>query len=300
MNTETTKSIKNAQGPEGAATTEPLPGTGADGTGVPTPPSGPGEAETSGPGAAVLSPEEAEAATIITDMTTPRPDPDQVWSSNSPERESQEQERARLSRELHDGISQMMVSAKLMLESALARFERGSARIPEAEQALASGVVRLGDTLREVRRISHALRPAMLDDLGLAAALEQLVRELGAESGIDIGYTQVAHSGARPLPAAVNTALFRIAQEALSNIVHHAQASRAAVTLDVGAQSVTLTIADNGCGFDAERSQADARRGIGLRNMRERLDALGGMLTITSQVGHTIVAARVPLPGTAS
>ena len=98
MNTETTKSIKNAQGPEGAATTEPLPGTGAAGTGVPTPPSGPGEAETSGPGAAVLSPEEAEAATIITDMTTPRPDPDQVWSSNSPERESQEQERRPLRR----------------------------------------------------------------------------------------------------------------------------------------------------------------------------------------------------------
>jgi two-component system NarL family sensor kinase len=209
--------------------------------------------------------------------------------------ESQEQERARLSRELHDGISQMMVSAKLMLESALARFERGAARVPDAEQALASGVVRLGDTLREVRRISHALRPAMLDDLGLAAALEQLIRELGAESGIELGYTQVAHSGTRPLPAAVNTALFRIAQEALSNIVRHAHASRVAVTLDVASHAVTLTIADNGCGFDAERTQTDARGGIGLRNMRERLDALGGTLTINSQVAHTVVAARVPL-----
>ncbi|OXH82001.1 histidine kinase, partial [Burkholderia multivorans] len=119
--------------------------------------------------------------------------------------------------------------------------------------------------------------------LGLAAALDQLIREFGAQSGIDIGYTQVAHSGARPLPAAVNTALFRIAQEALSNIVHHAHASRAAVTLDVGAQSVTLTIADNGCGFDRTAQHARA------------LDALGGTLTITSQVGHTVVAARVPL-----
>ncbi|KDB06374.1 multi-sensor signal transduction histidine kinase [Burkholderia sp. lig30] len=209
--------------------------------------------------------------------------------------ESQEQERARLSRELHDGISQMMVSAKLMLESALARFERGTARMPEAEQALASGIGRLGDTLREVRRISHALRPAMLDDLGLAAALEQLVRELSTETGIEIGYTQVAHGGMRPLPAAVNTALFRIAQEALSNILRHAHASRAAVTLDVAAHAVTLTIADNGCGFDAERTQTDARDGIGLRNMRERLDALGGALTIASQAGHTLVAARVPL-----
>lgn len=171
--------------------------------------------------------------------------------------------------------------------------------MPEAEQALASGVVRLGDTLREVRRISHALRPAMLDDLGLAAALDQLVRELGTESCIEIGYTQVADGGMRPLPAAVNTALFRIAQEALSNIVRHAQASRAAVTLDVAPHAVTLTIADNGCGFDAERTQTDARGGIGLRNMRERLDALGGTLTITSQVGHTVVAARVPLTSSA-
>ncbi|WP_323119206.1 cache domain-containing protein [Burkholderia alba] len=209
--------------------------------------------------------------------------------------ESQEHERARLSRELHDGISQMMVSAKLMLESALARFERGPARQPEAEAALSKGVARLGDTLREVRRISHALRPSMLDDLGLAAALDQLVRELGSETGVELGFTQVAHTGAAPLPAAVNTALFRIAQEALTNLVTHAHASRAAVTLDVSAQAVTLTIADNGRGFDAERAQADARGGVGLRNMRERLDALGGTLRIASQVGHTVVAARVPL-----
>ena len=169
----------------------------------------------------------------------------------------------------------MMVSAKLMLESALARFERGTARLPEAEQALASGVGRLGDTLREVRRIS-SLRPSMLDDLGLQPRSSNWCASL-APKAASTSAIRRSRSGTRPLPEAVNTALFRIAQEALSNIVHHAQASRAAVTLDVGAQSVMLTIADNGCGFDAERSQADARRGIGLRNMRERLDALGGI-----------------------
>ncbi|TDV24729.1 two-component system NarL family sensor kinase [Paraburkholderia caballeronis] len=209
--------------------------------------------------------------------------------------ESQENERARLSRELHDGISQMLVSVKLLLESALAQIERSGTRVPAAETSLATGLARLGDTLREVRRISHALRPAMLDDLGLAAALEQLTRELSEEAGIEIGFTQIAHTHAAPLPDAVNTMLFRIAQEALTNIVRHAEAARAALTLEVSSRDATLTIADNGRGFDVEETQADPRTGMGLRNMRERLEKFGGTLALGSQPGHTIVTAWVPL-----
>jgi two-component system NarL family sensor kinase len=209
--------------------------------------------------------------------------------------ESQEKERARLSRELHDGISQMMVSVKLLLESALMRFERGEARVPAAEAALSTSLARLSDTLREVRRISHALRPAMLDDLGLAAALQQLTRELSEQAGIEIGFTQIAHTHATLLPDAVNTVVFRIAQEALTNIVRHAQASRASVSLDVSSNAVTLSIADNGRGFDVERALADPRAGVGLRNMRERVDSLGGSLTLASQPGHTNVTAHVPV-----
>ncbi|MFT4065723.1 cache domain-containing protein [Paraburkholderia sp.] len=209
--------------------------------------------------------------------------------------ESQENERARLSRELHDGISQMMVSVKLLLESALARLERGEARVPAAEAALSTGLARLGETLREVRRISHALRPSMLDDLGVAAALEQLARELGDESGIEIGFTQIAHTHAATLPDAVNTVLFRIAQEALTNIVRHAHASSASLALEIAHDAVTLTIADNGRGFDVTDVFVGRRAGVGLRNMRERLEALGGGLSLSSQAGHTIVTARVPL-----
>ncbi|MBN3855738.1 histidine kinase [Paraburkholderia sp. Ac-20340] len=228
--------------------------------------------------------------------------------------ESQEQERARLSRELHDGISQMLVSAKLLLESALARFERGETRVVAAETSLSTGLTRLSDTLREVRRISHALRPAMLDDLGLAAALEQLTRELADEAheadeadptsqaSIEIGFTQTGEGGAyrnprsAPLPDAVNTALFRIAQEALTNIVKHAHARRAMLTLDIAQDGVTLAIADNGRGFDVALAQADPRAGMGLRNMRERLEPLGGELDISSKPGHTILTAWVPIP----
>ncbi|MFM0591405.1 cache domain-containing protein [Paraburkholderia dilworthii] len=209
--------------------------------------------------------------------------------------ESQENERARLSRELHDGISQMMVSVKLLLESALARFERSEVRMPAAEAALTTSLTRLGDTLREVRRISHALRPSMLDDLGVAAALEQLTRELGEQSAIEIGFTQIMHTHAAVLPDAVNTVLFRIAQEALTNIVRHAQASSAALTLEVSHDAVTLTIADNGRGFDTAYAFVGRRSGVGLRNMRERLEALGGKLSLSSQTGHTLVTARVPL-----
>jgi two-component system, NarL family, sensor kinase len=217
--------------------------------------------------------------------------------------ESQEQERARLSRELHDGISQMLVSAKLLLESALARFERGEARVTAAEASLSTGLTRLSDTLREVRRISHALRPAMLDDLGLAAALEQLTRELADESSMEIGFTlegegdapMRASARAAPLPDAVNTALFRIAQEALTNIVKHAHARRAALTLDIEHDGVTLAIADNGRGFDVALAQADPRAGMGLRNMRERLEPLGGQLSISSKPGHTVLTAWVPI-----
>ena len=210
--------------------------------------------------------------------------------------ESQEAERARLSRELHDGISQMMVSAKLLLESALARLEHTSnPRVPSAEAALSMGLARLSDTLREVRRISHALRPSMLDDLGLAAALDQLTRELKEETGIELQCERVIHDATPALPDSINTALFRIAQEALTNVVRHAAARRVTLKLEVAPKSVVLSIRDDGRGFDVERMQADARSGIGLRNMRERLDAIGGTLSLTSEPGNTIVTAMVPL-----
>jgi two-component system, NarL family, sensor kinase len=209
---------------------------------------------------------------------------------------SQESERARLSRELHDGISQMMVSIKLLLESALARFEHSDARVPAAEAALSTSLARLADTLREVRRISHALRPSMLDDLGLAAALEQLTRELGAESGVTIAFAQTGQARGMLLPDALNTALFRTAQEALTNIVRHAHAAHAALALDLSAHAVALTIEDDGRGFDIDRVQADPNAGVGLRNMRERLESLGGTLSLASQPGHTIVRAVAPVP----
>ena len=168
-------------------------------------------------------------------------------------------------------------------------------RGPYAGAAPAMGLARLSDTLREVRRISHALRPSMLDDLGLAAALDQLARELKEETGIELQCERVIHDATPALPDSINTALFRIAQEALTNVVRHAAARRVTLKLEVAPKSVVLSIRDDGRGFDVERMQADARSGIGLRNMRERLDAIGGTLSLTSEPGNTIVTAMVPL-----
>ena len=203
---------------------------------------------------------------------------------------SQEDERARVSRELHDGISQVLVSTKLLLETAHGHLEA----VPNSEKAagmLRRALDRLNSALGEVRRVSHNLRPALLDDLGLAAALELLVRE-----------TREAHEDRQPalaialervgppvqLPDACNTALFRIAQEAVSNIERHAtQATRISVLLENDIDAVRLSIRDNGPGFDVESVQVDPEHGIGLRNMRERMAALGGTCTIVSSMDNT-------------
>ena len=208
--------------------------------------------------------------------------------------QSQEAERARISRELHDSVGQMLVSVKLLLESASTRFERSEHRLPAAEAALGTSLGRLGDTLREVRRISHALRPALLDDLGLPSALEQLTREFNEETSDRIRFTLDADRDAASLPDDVVTALYRIAQEGLTNVVRHADATQCALSLSITSAAVEFTIADNGRGFAVERTLADPRAGLGLRNMRERLDPLGGTLSIVSHPGSTVVTAHVP------
>ncbi|CAJ0791092.1 hypothetical protein LMG7141_02462 [Ralstonia condita] len=210
---------------------------------------------------------------------------------------SQEDERARVSRELHDGISQVLVSTKLLLETAHGHLEKSPAP-DKAASMLRRALDRLNSALGEVRRVSHNLRPALLDDLGLAAALQLLVRE-----------TREAHEDRQPglsitlelagppvqLPDACNTALFRIAQEAISNIERHAtQATRIGVLLENDIDAVRLSIRDNGPGFDVESVQVDPQHGIGLRNMRERMAALGGSCTIVSGGHGTEVSAVFP------
>lgn len=206
--------------------------------------------------------------------------------------QSQEAERAHLARELHDGTSQTLVSAKLLIESAVDELERrGDAPSPPA---LARALGRLNDALGEVRALSHRLRPATLDTLGLPAALEWLGRETEehgpAQVQLDLDEPDP------PLPGEVATVLFRVAQEALANIAKHAQAAQVRLTLAQTADGgVGLMIADDGRGFDHDAVQKDPRRGIGLRNMRERLASIDGTLVVETRPGQgTMLWARVP------
>jgi two-component system NarL family sensor kinase len=207
--------------------------------------------------------------------------------------ESQEQERARLSRDLHDGISQWLVSIKLQIEAGIIRLG-GS---PEQQQAARASFERtageLTDVLGEVRRISHALRPALLDDLGLAAALDHLAGEFSQHSGTPVAFS--SRGRLEPIPAVVGTVLFRIAQEALTNIERHAGASRAELLLERAGGRLSLTVADDGAGFDPEHVAVHPQRGIGLRNMMERMDAIGGEMEIESSGQGTRVMASVEI-----
>ncbi|MBX3605996.1 MAG: cache domain-containing protein [Piscinibacter sp.] len=201
--------------------------------------------------------------------------------------QSQEDERARLSRELHDGTSQNLVSTKLLLESAAAQL--GAKTVPPALQR---AVQRLTHALHEVRVISHRLRPAELDVLGLPAALDDLGQEFNRHGRTR--FSLRVRGAADELPEEVDTVLFRVTQESLTNIQKHAGASSVQVRLIRHARGVRLTITDDGVGFDVPSIRVDPRRGIGLRNMRERVETIGGTFTIDSRPGRTVVRAELP------
>jgi two-component system NarL family sensor kinase len=208
--------------------------------------------------------------------------------------ESQEEERARLSRDLHDGISQWLVSIKLQIEAGIIRLTSGlSSGKPEQQQAAQAvfehAADQLSNVMAEVRRISHNLRPAILDDLGLAAALHHLGQEYTLSSGTPVHFE--ASGCTDELPDVANTVLFRLSQEALTNIERHAGAGRIDISLIGEGGGVTLRIQDDGAGFDADGIAEHPKRGIGLRNMMERMDAIGGRFDIVSSAGGTVVTA---------
>jgi two-component system, NarL family, sensor kinase len=191
---------------------------------------------------------------------------------------SQEAERARVARELHDGVSQWLVSVKYVFESALERSRKESA--PAVTQTLEGGVQRLREVLGEVRRISHDLRPALLDELGLARALEHLAVQWQQATGIAVTTECVAPER---LPEAVATALFRVAQEALGNVERHAAAQSVRLQLFENADgALVMAVQDDGRGFDVRQVSQSPRLGLGLTHMRERIGSLGGRFEVES------------------
>lgn len=200
---------------------------------------------------------------------------------------AQEQERKSISRELHDEVGQTL-NALLVDAGNLQK------RIPESDaqsRELLNSIQRLADTsVNEIRDIALLLRPSMLDDLGLTAAIQWQAREVSRRTGLAV--TVSAETVADDLPEGLSICLYRIAQEALQNVTRHAQAKTVHIELTQSLDRLVLSVHDDGIGFDAENV-----RGLGAVGMEERLRQMGGALRITSQRGKgTTLVAEVPVP----
>jgi signal transduction histidine kinase len=198
--------------------------------------------------------------------------------------EAQELERRRLARELHDETGQALTSILLGLKTLDDRVENEELRPAVAD--LRELVV---STLQDVRRLAVELRPTALDDFGLVAALERLTDSYTEQTGITVDFESALPDDR--LPPDVETALYRIVQECLTNVIKHARATRVSILLTRHAGVVKAVVEDDGSGFDPAAARAEA---IGLVGMRERLALLGGRLEIESNDTGTTVAAEVP------
>lgn len=210
--------------------------------------------------------------------------------------DAQEEERGRVARELHDSISQLLVGVRYTLETVKQRIGRGEYKAAAAP--LEKGVEGLATAITEVRRISRDLRPGVLDDLGLGPALKALTDDFASRTGIETEFTTVVFRNRLDQEAKI--ALYRIAQEALTNIERHAKATRVTMDLRGHEKGATMRITDNGIGLPLD--QARGTSGIGLRNMQERMEQLDGSIHILSsrgatagKTGGTVIEASLPL-----
>ena len=202
----------------------------------------------------------------------------------------QEDERARVSRDLHDSISQILVSSKFEVALAKSRVEKDPER---GVEKLDDAMARIDDAITEVRRISADLRPKDLDDLGLAAALRSLGERFENTTGLKTSVN------ATPVNDLIGpdqkSALYRIAQEGLTNIQRHASASTVDIALTRDASKVRLSIVDDGVGIaDMLDTRGNSIQGMGLRNMEERLASLSGRLMLGAGNG-THLTAEIPI-----
>ncbi len=210
---------------------------------------------------------------------------------------TQEEERKKISRELHDVIAQILTGINVRLAALKKQGStdtRGLKRSIDRTQRLVQQSVDI------VHRFARKLRPTVLDDLGLIPALHTFMKHFRAETGIRVSLS--AFAAVEQLDGDKRTVLYRVAQEALTNVARHAQASQAKVKLQKLDGAVHLTITDDGKGFQTERVEHTKRnKRLGLLCMRERLEIVGGNFTVTSVPGKgTTVLAQIPLIDRAS
>jgi signal transduction histidine kinase len=200
----------------------------------------------------------------------------------------QEDERRAIARELHDQVGQMLTGLKFQLEAAV------QAAVPSARERLVESLGIANELLRHVRELTQQFRPRILDDLGLRPALEWHIGLFQRQTGIKVEL-EVSLPPQRQ-PVELETAVFRVVQEALTNIARHAGCTSAAVTVTTGDHKLLVEITDRGRGFDLEAVLA-SRESIGLTGLSERVNLAGGQLEIFSRAGQgTRIHAEFPLP----
>lgn len=202
----------------------------------------------------------------------------------------QDEERRRIARELHDSAGQLAAILKMNLSSLAAR--------PEAlARGLAESMSVLDQLMGEIRTISYLLHPPLLDALGLQSALKWFVDGFAQRSKIDVKLDLPTE--ARRLPPELETHLFRMVQECLTNVYRHSESSTASVRLIIGEEQARLEVADAGKGIHEEKLkalQAKGQAGVGIAGMRERVRQFGGTIEIRSDSNGTTVVISVPLP----
>ena len=202
----------------------------------------------------------------------------------------QEEERQRMSRELHDNINQRLAMLAVELETFEQRLSGSPENTGRALRAMQDRVIELSE---DVRHLAYQLHPSILDDLGLSVALQRLVEDVVGRSGIQGSF--IPRSVPKELSREVATCLYRVAQESLANVVKHAHATCVEVELAGHEHSITLSVKDNGKGFDTTILQ-DSRTSLGLVSMQERAHLVAGTWQIMSQPGQgTRVVVSVPL-----
>jgi len=204
---------------------------------------------------------------------------------------SQEDERRRISRDIHDGLGQMIVSAFQYLQAHEYSLPEGHPR-----DTFTRGLAVLQECIDETRRVMSDLRPSTLDDFGLVVALQQQLDAAASEAGWTPSFEA---GGVTRLSPAVETTIFRVVQEALSNARKHAGADRVRVSLSCAGEAVYVEVRDWGRGFEVSGVRARPERGqhLGLMGMRERVALLGGAVEIESTPGEGTMV-RITLPTT--
>ncbi|RLL46666.1 histidine kinase [Oceanobacillus piezotolerans] len=202
--------------------------------------------------------------------------------------EAQEDERRKISREIHDGPAQMLANILLRSEIVEKVYQQGE--MEKALEEIRSIRVLIRSSLYEVRRIIYDLRPMALDDLGLIPTVKKYIKTVSDYNNLDIDLVVMGRD--IRLQQKYEIALFRLMQESLQNAIKHAQATMIKVKLEIGSNRITMLIIDNGKGFD---TQIKKDKSFGLLGMKERVEMLDGSLNINSTIGKgTIVSIQVP------